>query len=136
MKNNLELKFLIVSARVRYWEDTIINDLEDTHGNLVSCREGDSWSPIIDLDSGKIVNWDEGTVADIHYKVCDEGEYWLADANKNKILKYAGDYVPDSLLCIGDRGYGDYIIMKINEKGLIIGWNKPEIDLSNWMDIS
>jgi len=32
-------------------------------------------------------------------------------------------YVPD-IMCPGDEGYGDYIIMTVNESGVIEGWKQ------------
>ena len=121
---------LIVDACPRYWEDATVDGVEDTNGSLIPLREGDSWRIAIGLDAGRIVGWPQGTVASVHYKVCDNGEYWLEDKNERR-AKYKSDYVPDGLLCMGDKGYGDYIILKINENGYIQNW-KPEIDEEDW----
>lgn len=126
----------VVDARVRYWEDATVNGVSDVDGNLIPCRVGNSWMPSIDLASGKILGWPQGTEADIHYKVCDDGDYWLADAAGNKLLKWGGDYVPDRLLCVGDRGFGDYIILYVKEDGAIAGWIPPVIDFEQWMEVS
>jgi hypothetical protein len=127
---------LIVSAEVRYWEDAEVNGVEDTDGMLIPHRVGELWKPVIDLETGKVIDWPADTVARIHYKVCDAGEYWLADSSANLLRKYGGNYVPDRLLCVGDRGYGDYIILNIGADGLIIGWRKPEIDLNDWPELT
>lgn len=124
---------LIVEAGVRYWEDATVNGQEDTEGTLIPCRSGELWKPIIELATGKIRDWPQGTTADIHYKVCDAGEYWLADAAGKLLRKYKGHYVPDHLLCVGDRGYGDYIIFNVGPDGVIEGWRKPEINESDWL---
>ena len=63
----------------------------------------------------------KGKEANIHYKVCDAGEYWLQDENGEKIVKAKGYYVPD-FLAIDDSGYGDYIIMKVDKEGKINNW--------------
>ena len=123
---------LIVSAEVRYWEDATVNGIEDTDGSLIPLRHGEAWRPTIELATGQIRDWPQGVSADIHYKVCDAGQYWLADDTGNKVAKYSGDYVPDNLLCIGDRGYGDYIIMKVGKDGKITGWSQPAIDMAEW----
>ena len=123
---------LIVSAGVRYWEDATVNDVEDEHGDLVPCRNGDNWEPVIELATGRIQNWPEGVTADIHYKVCDAGEYWLAHVDGNKVAKWRGYYVPNDLLCVGDNGCGDYIIFKVGADGRIEGWQTPEIDDEEW----
>ena len=80
-------------------------------------------------------DWPQGTVAEIHYKVCDQGEYWLADSTGVKVAKRKGYYVPDDLLCVGDRGYGDYIIFNVGADGMIAGWTPPKIDPSEWTPV-
>lgn len=121
---------LVVAARVRYWEDATVNGAEDTDGSLIPLRDGDQWMVTIDLATGRIKDWPEGTTADIHYKVCDAGAYWLADSDGKSVAKWDGFYVPDDLLAGGD-GYGDYIILKVDGAGTIEGWN-PAIDEDEW----
>ena len=125
VKKDVELKTLHVEAGVRYWEDATVNDVEDEIGNLIPCREGDVWKPIIEIDTGKILNWKQGVKADIHYKVCDDGSYYLKDENGETVLSIENDYVP-RMLCPEENGYGDYIIMHVNEEGIIKSW-KPSL---------
>lgn len=73
--------------------------------------------------------------ARIHYKVCDAGEYWLADSHGNKSHKWNGYYVPNRFLCHGDEGYGDYIIMNVGTDGRIEGYRKPIIDAEKWVSL-
>ena len=117
--------FLQVKAGVRYYEDATINGKEDEDGTLTPCKDGDYWCPLINIETGVIENWEIGKTADVHFKVCDDGEYSLLNPFKEVVIKKDG-YVPDCL-AINDRGYGDYIIMKIDENGLIEDW-KPNID--------
>ena len=121
VKKEFEVKTLLVEADVRYWEDATVNGVEDENGDLIPCKVGDTWKPIIDLETGLITNWEKGKEADIHYKVCDAGEYWLQDENGEKIVKAKGYYVPE-FLAIDDSGYGDYIIMKVDKDGKINNW--------------
>lgn len=123
--------YIEVDAHVRYWEDAYLNGQKDTHGN-VPCRKGDSWMPVIDLESGVIINWTQGIDAQIHYKVCDAGEYYLLDEQKKRIAKWNGFYVPDDILCINDEGWGDYIIFNVNQDGKIKDWTKPIINNQEW----
>lgn len=116
---------LKVSAGVRYWEDAEVNGVDDTTGELIPCKNGDRWEPVIDVDSGKILNWRERTTADIHYKVCDDGNYKLFDSEDN-LLSELDSYVP-KIMYPEDEGYGDYIIMKVDESGVIQKWN-PTFD--------
>lgn len=129
-QKEVELKTLHVAALVRYWEDGEVSGVEDTEGELIPCREGELWKPIIDLDTGVILNWEKGKSAKVHYKVCDCGSYYIKDANDETILSMEQEYVP-AMLCPIEPGYGDYIIMEINEEGKIKGWVP---DLEEWLD--
>lgn len=113
-------KYLNVSAKIRYWEDAKVNGAEDISGDLIPCRNGEYWEPVINLETGRIANWAQGVFADIHYKVCDEGAYTLRGENAEQIACIDG-YVP-KIMCPGGEGYGDHIIMKINEFGFIEKW--------------
>lgn len=128
MKN---ARFIEVSAGVRYWEDATLNGIEDAEGKM-PFRTGDLWRPIIELTNGRILNWPDGVEADIHYKVCDDGEYWLLNNEGRRIAKHKSYYVPNSILCVGGNGYGDYIIFKVGGDGLIVGWRNPNIDDEDW----
>ena len=130
-----QARFIEVDAGVRYWEDATINGVDDAAG-AVPFRKGDSWMPVIELATGRVVNWPADTTADIHYKVCDAGEYWLLDEAGSRIAKWAGCYVPDDILCVGENGYGDCIIFKIGDDGLITGWKLPSIDDDQWTAIN
>lgn len=125
-------EYIEVIAGVRYWEDATVNGEEDTDGNLIPFRRDDMWNPIINLADGQIVGWPQGMTADVHYKVCDEGVYYLLDAHKQNIAKYRSYYVPNSFLCHGDNGYGDYIIFSVDENGKIKNYRKPEIIEEQW----
>lgn len=120
--------YIEVSAEVRYWEDATINGADDIGGTLTPFKRGELWCPVIRLADGQVMEWPTGTVADIHFKVCDQGEYWLLDEGKQRIGKWGGYYVPDDFLCPGDQGYGDYIILKINADGVIQKWAPPAIE--------
>jgi hypothetical protein len=123
---NVEIRYLLASCGVRYWEDAKVNDVEDLDGTLIPCREGDRWSPLIEIDTGIIVNWKKGVVADVHYKVCDDGVYSLLDDEKQTIRKIEDGYVP-TIMCPEGEGYGDYFIMKIDKDGYISNW-RPTLD--------
>lgn len=125
---DIQATYIEVSAEVRYWEDTKINGQEDSEGDLVPFRRGDLWCPVIRLEDGMVMDWPAGMIADIHYKVCDAGQYWLLDDNRQRVAQWAGYYVPDDFLCPTENGYGDYIIFKVGVDGLIKGWSKPEIE--------
>lgn len=125
-----------VEAEVRYWEDASVNGVEDTDGTLIPGRAGDLWKIQIDLLDGIVVDWPAGIEADIHYKVCDQGEYWLTDVSGKRLAKWKGHYVPGDFLCHGDNGYGDYIIMSVAVGGGIVRYEKPLIDADEWSALS
>lgn len=120
------VKYLKVSAEVRYWEDATVNGVQDSEGDLIPCRVGDCWSPLIDLDTGIIKDWPANTIADIHYKVCDAGEYTLLADDLAEVKSIEG-YVPD-VMCPQDDGYGDYIIMHIGPDGAIANFVGDDLD--------
>lgn len=131
LKNEKEFdaKYLKVNAKVRYWEDATIDGVEDTDGDLTPCSEGDYWKPLIDIDNGKILNWTKGVTASIHFKVCDCGVYTLLEENRDEIIEIDG-YVP-CIMSPKENGYGDYIIMDINQHGDIEDW---DVDLEDFKE--
>lgn len=129
VEKEVDIKTLHVSAGVRYWEDTTVNGEDDDEGNLIPCREGKLWRPIIDIETGQILNWTKGVTAEVHYKVCDAGNYELKDEECNTVLTKEG-YVP-AIMYPKEQGFGDYIIMDINEDGFIQDW---ECDLSGFTE--
>lgn len=122
-----EVKYLKAECGVRYWEDGEVNGVEDTDGELIPLRVGDTWCPIIDLATGVIEDWPDGTTADVHYKVCDDGRYFLLDPEKNVVREIEG-YVP-KIMWPGGPGYGDYVIMTIGPDGKIVNWS---VDLEDF----
>lgn len=124
--------YLEVDARPRYWEDCRVNDVEDTEGALIPFRYGDSWKPVIRLADGFVLDWPQGMTAEVHYKVCDDGDYRLCDTNMVPLAKWGSFYVADAFLCPGGGGYGDYIILTISADGFIQGWRHPEINPEEW----
>ena len=122
IEREVDLKLLIVKAGVRYWEDSEVSGENDTEdGENIPCKNGDLWSPHIEIETGKILNWEQGKRAEIHYKVCDCCGYELQDENGEVVFSEEDGYVPDTL-SPKERGYGDYIIMDIDENGIIADW--------------
>lgn len=126
----MKATYIEVIAEVRYWEDAVINGVTDAEGDLIPLRNGAAWAPIIRLADGAVLDWPQGTTADVHFKVCDEGEYWLLNDERKRVAKWSGFYVPDDFLCHGESGYGDYIIMQIGADGTVEGWRTPEIRMA------
>lgn len=137
IEKEYEVKYLQVNAGVRYWEDSTINRVKDDCSvpqmPCVVKKEMElRWMPLIDLDDGRIVNWKEGITANIHYKVCDDGEYELLDDEKNPLFTIES-YVP-SVLYPSECGFGDYIIMHVDENGYIKYWHCGEDDIQELID--
>ena len=117
------VKFLRVEACVRDWEDGEVNGVADDNDKPTipfSDKILGLWKPLIDIDTGTILDWPAGTTASIHYKVCDDGAYALLDPYMKPVIEIEG-YVP-RMLCPKDNGYGDYIIMDIGADGAIANW--------------
>ena len=128
-----EAEYIEVDAAVRYWEDAIVNDIEDADGSRIPGRDRETWKVRIHLETGKVEGWPKGIRARIHYKVCDAGLYWLQDAQGNRIAKWSGSYVPTAFLCQGGRSHSDYIIMSIDENGQIEKYQRPDINQERWI---
>lgn len=127
-------KYIEVSAAVRYWEDARVDGVTDSGGDI-PLRNGENWEPVINLETGFVKDWPLGVTAEVHYKVCDEGEYWLQDAQGQRIAKWKGYYVPNAILCPKGNGYGDYIIFNISASSQIENWRQPGIDAEQWEPI-
>jgi hypothetical protein len=116
-----QVKYLLANCGVRYWEDGTVNGVQDNDDNpVMPLKEGDCWNVKIDLETGTIIDWPEGTTAETHYKVCDAGVYALLDGDSEIVTEIEG-YVP-TMMCPEGSGYGDYVIMKIDGSGKIANW--------------
>lgn len=134
IKKEYDIKSILVNAKVRYFEDAAVNGVQDEEGSLIPCRDKNgNWCPEIELETGKILNWEIGKTASIHYKVCDNGTYSLKDA-EGEIIYSQESYVPN-FLAIDDEGFGDYIIITVDENGFIQNWNN-EIDFDSFFSIA
>lgn len=125
-KEEVEVKYLRCYIGVRYWEDSSVNGVIDDFGDLMPCHiPGDEfWTPIIELDSGQIINWKHSTSANVHYKSCDNNTFELLDNHKHVVSTIEG-YVND-MMCPKEDNDGDYVIMDIDSNGIIQDW-KPDI---------
>ncbi len=143
-----KVKYIKCSFGVRWWEDTRVNGVyedADVVSVKIPCVEvcenkyykttDHYWCPIIDVESGVIINWKKGVTADTHYKVCDDGFYVLCDKDMNPI-KEVYSYVP-SILDPSRESFGDYVIFNIDENGKIDHWSTPdESEYQNFIDNS
>lgn len=125
IEKEFDVKFLNVTAGIRYAENVDVNGEPCGELEEIPLHDGEHWQVTIDVDTGVIEKWPQGTTASIHAKVCDDGIYSILDANKLEIKTYDG-YAPECL-AIEDNGYGDYIIMEVDGNGKIKDW-KPSFD--------
>ncbi len=123
-KVEVEVAKLFCVMGVRYWEDAEVNGVQEGDDPTIPFALGDTWKITIDLATGRIDDWPEGITAKTHYKVCDDGSYNLIDAEGNNVASKEG-YVPRMLAPCGE-GCGDYVILEIDEDGVIDGF-KPDL---------
>lgn len=125
VKMKKEVTLLKAAMGVRYWEDGIVNGKADSEDcPTMPFAANGIWRLVIDIATGKILEWPHGVTASTHYKVCDDGVYSLIDSNGDTVAEKDG-YVPRMLSPKKD-GFGDYAIMDIGEDGQICGW-KPDL---------
>lgn len=147
--NNLtkEIFCIMADIDVRYWNDSKVNgeydiDFYRTKGEGCpimpcatqikvkpnTCIYSDHWRwrPIINIETGRILNWLQGNTASVQYKVCDGFSCSFTDNSGVSILDLDDGYVP-SFMCIGLEPDGDYIVMDIDENGYIKDWDPIKV---------
>ncbi len=116
----------------RRWSTSQINGVNDVDDNpqmpLISEHKGENaWHIVVNLDNGQICNWPQGTKASIHYKSVDANYIDILDDRLGIVKEYEG-YVPN-FLCPKEDGWGDYVIMEIDENGFIQDFNNNLDDI-------
>lgn len=106
----VEVQFIKVVLPVRFGDDQMSCD--------APLRTGNTWEATIDIESGKILDWEQGKTLNFYLKVVDMGFYYLLSPDKETVGSILGDYVPD---CLPEE-YGDYVDFEINESGFIANW--------------
>ena len=126
-----EPKTLVAEVRC-YIEDGTVNGEDDSADKMLmpflirTPREDEGvWKIKIDIPSGRIRDWPQGTKAFAQYKCSDTGNYTVMDEAGEEVVSRDG-YVPGCLDTI-ERGYGDYLILKIDGDGLIQNWNSAAV---------
>ena len=132
--NNKNVKYLQGILKIRDWSDATVNGKEDKQKQIPCREDSDYWKPLIELETGQILNWEKGVTASTRYKVSDSGVYRLLDKDKNVVAERDG-YVP-RLLAPEDKTFaGDYVMMDVDENGFIKNWkpvlNEFDFDLIN-----
>lgn len=121
-QQEIDVKFAQCFIAPRYFEDAIVDGVDDDEQNpqipeMYTIDGIRYWCPIINIETGEIINWKQGVTAFVHYKSCDENYIRFSDDDDNTVQIYSG-YVP-KLLDPTNDGYGDYVIMHIDENGFI-----------------
>lgn len=109
----IDIRYVRVHLPVRYEDEDMPYDFP--------FRNGDWWTAVIDIDSGKILDWPQGKSGEFYMKVCDEGLYYLLNEDLKLIRSIEEDYVPNRLIPPHD-GYGDYVHFIIDGNGMIKNW--------------
>lgn len=118
----VEVTAIKLELPVRYEDEDIPFDFP--------LRNGDMWSAVVDIETGKIRGWPQGHPAcRVDMKVVDGGTYTALGPGNEVIGQAAGEYVPR---CI-PGGPGDYVELEIDEQGVITNWPKNP-DLSGILD--
>lgn len=155
-----DIRYLRATMGVRYWVDcdysddngkTWHGDFDDTNDEserimkLTPCvvrkdigyRESNYLELLIDLNEGKVLNWQNGFCLKTHYKVCDDGEYVFLDKDMNEVVnitkEYGQYYVPD-FLAIEGNGWGDYVYINIDGNGNIENFNCMKTEIKSYFD--
>lgn len=121
----VELSRICINAYIEYWEDAYVNGMEDDNENpSIPCVDSSKyyWQPIINIETGEVLNWKKGITAKTNYKVRDEFSCDFLDNKEETVKSYEG-YVPE-FMYPGEKGFGDYIMLTIDKDGYIKNWDK------------
>ena len=121
---------LAVCIRVADWSDATVNGQDDNDGTMIPFRHGPNWMPVINLSTGKIIDWPAGVSAEIHYGCRGSSSYLLTDEKMRKIAEWPNSALRTASghLWHGCGGLGDdFIDMTIDESGQIDGWIPPAL---------
>ena len=117
MPVKVEVHQITISIPLRYGGEDVPYDFP--------LRNGDQWEAIVDIDTGQINGWPEGKSGNLYTKVCDSGVYTLFEEGNPSSFAERRDYVPNGIV---PGEYGDYVDLKINDKGVITNWpTNPDI---------
>ena len=157
----MDVRYLQALMGVRYYSDckysldngnTWKDDLGDTEEDEEKVKgllpgittddigygENTYWKVIIDLEDGKVLNWNDRLTLSTHFKVCDDGEYKFLDDNMDEIVNlnksYGQCYVPE-FMSIDDEGFGDYVHLTIHPDGTIENYEKMKEEIYDYFDI-
>ena len=125
----IEVTHILIRLPVRYEEEDIPNDFP--------LRDGDVWEALVEIDTGKIVNWpsnhrfqecsinnmkvsDEGTYVLLCGTVANSGQPGQILGTLTEVARLENEYVPHGVV---PGVYGDYVELDI-KNGVITNWPK------------
>lgn len=117
-KKEVDVKILAVNAYIRDWD--VCDIYLEPNDSEFPCLVKDEWQPLIEIETGKILNWQVGVKANINLRLRDNCSYKLIDINNNAIISRNDDYVPYTL---NNGNDSDQLTMEINEEGMIKDWD-------------
>lgn len=129
--HTFDCKRVTIKSEIKFWKDSYVDGTEDTEGTRIPFREGNIWNPTINLEEGKIEDWEIGKTANVNYKTVDGNSYEFKMDNGDSICLY-NQYVA-SFLDPKEQGYGDYITLNIDKNGYIDGFQ--DVDHARTIEI-
>lgn len=111
----VDVKYLgIYIPNIDEYEENVFKDFPISPIPLTSDIEF-----LIDIDEGRIVNYNNSKTIKLLVHIRDSGSYYLLDKDLNHIAEIEEDYVPNKLI---PGNYGDIIDLQINNDGIITNW--------------
>jgi len=126
-KVEVDLDIAYVSIDFPVYDDE--EESQIPHGSPM--RHGDRWTAIVEIDSGRVLDWPIGKSLEFYEKITDGGTYKLLDPTLSVIAKIEENYVPNDLI---PGKYRDYIHLIINESGIITNWPKKPCPMEFFED--
>lgn len=140
-RKSVDIQYLEIYVSPRYLEDSVFNGQDDDEkgtlvkqlvpGIVVEANEGNAdfignkgdicIRLLIEIETGRITNWNQGVTSRMHYKSVDCNHYYLLDEDKNVVASCEYSYVLGTGVV---NEYGDYFVPEIDDNGFIEGWNK------------
>lgn len=133
VRKELDIKFAQCFISPLSFKDAIVNGISDNEDlpqipEVYNISGTLYWCPVIDIDTGEIINWNKGTTASVKYLSYDDNYIRFSDADDNTVQIYSG-YVP-KILDQNDEGSGHYISLDIDENGFIKNFHADLHDIS------
>ena len=118
VKQPVEIEISHVRISVPLHKDTI-----EELGKRFPILDGRTWTAVVDVETGRIQDWNQSGEFSLCDKVRDGGTYELLSPSGSVVGRIEENYVPNRLV---PGEYGDYIELHIKD-GVVTNWPKtPE----------